>query len=79
MDQNAFLADIKTQSAVIHQLLVMGEAVRRLSLTYRESHVQVPWKLVAGMRDILIHGYDIVDISKFGRQYKPIFQIYCPT
>ena len=64
LDQEAFLADIKTQSAVIHQLLVMGEAVKRLSLAYRESRPQVPWKLVAGMRDILIHGYDIVDMEQ---------------
>jgi uncharacterized protein with HEPN domain len=64
LDQQAFLSDLKSQSAAIHQLLVMGEAVKRLSLGYRESHPDVPWKLMAGMRDVLIHGYDIVDLDQ---------------
>ena len=59
-----FLEDIKTQSAVLHQLLVMGEAVKRLSMPYRNQHPDIPWKVIAGMRDILIHGYDIVDLNE---------------
>jgi len=34
-DKDAFLADAKTQSAVLHQLLVIGEAVKRLSPEFR--------------------------------------------
>ena len=37
-DKEAFLADAKTQSAVLHQLLVIGEAVKRLSPEFREVH-----------------------------------------
>ena len=61
LDKTDFLDDIKTQSAVLHQLMVMGEAVKRLSMNYRDSHPHIPWKAIAGMRDVLIHGYDIVD------------------
>ena len=57
----AFLADIKTQSAVLYRLIIMGEAVKRLSSEFRAQQVEVPWSLIAGMRDHLIHGYDIVD------------------
>ena len=64
MDKESFLEDIKTQSAVLHQLMVMGEAVKRLSGDYRNQHPQIPWKLMAGMRDKLIHGYDIVDLDE---------------
>jgi len=64
MDKVAFLNDIKTQSAVLHQLMVMGEAVKRLSMGYRDQHPEIPWKLMAGMRDVLIHGYDIVDLNE---------------
>ena len=64
MVRQEFEDDLKTQSAVIHQLLIMGEAVKRLSLEYREEHPDLPWKLMAGLRDVLIHGYDIVDTDE---------------
>jgi uncharacterized protein with HEPN domain len=64
LDKAEFLEDIKTQSAVLHQLMVMGEAVKRLSMTYRSEHPHIPWKVIAGMRDVLIHGYDIVDLNE---------------
>jgi len=64
LDKEDFLQDLKTQSAVLHQLLVMGEAVKRLSREFREQHPHIPWKLMAGMRDVLIHGYDIVDLNE---------------
>ena len=63
MDKEAFLQDIKTQSAIVHQLMVMGEAVKRLSQGFRTHHRDIPWALITGMRDKLIHGYDIVDLD----------------
>ena len=63
-DKKAFLQDPKTQSAILHQLMVIGEAVKRLSGDFRTSHSEIPWALVAGMRDKLIHGYDIVDLGE---------------
>jgi uncharacterized protein with HEPN domain len=63
-DKEAFLADAKTQSAVLHQLLVIGEAVKRLSPEFREVHPGVPWKLIAGTRDKLIHFYEGVDLEE---------------
>ncbi len=44
--------------------MVMGEAVKRLSTDYRNKYPHIPWKLMAGMRDKLIHGYDIVDLDE---------------
>ena len=61
LSKDAFLDDSKTQSAVLYQLIVMGEAVKRLSAEFRTQHIEIPWSLIAGMRDHLIHGYDIVD------------------
>lgn len=60
----AFGADLKTQSAVLHQLIVIGEAVKRLSPEFRASHTDIPWSAIAGMRDHLIHGYDVVDLEE---------------
>jgi uncharacterized protein with HEPN domain len=64
MNKPEFLQDIKTQSSILHQLMVMGEAAKRLSREYCTNHPEIPWALVAGMRDKLIHGYDIVDLDE---------------
>jgi uncharacterized protein with HEPN domain len=61
MTKDMFLNDIKTQSSVLYQLTVLGAAVKRLSRDLRAQHPEIPWALIAGMRDHLIHGYDIVD------------------
>jgi uncharacterized protein with HEPN domain len=64
IDKATFLEDLKTQSSVLHQLMVMGEAAKRLSDDFRDQHPEIPWRLIAGMRDNLIHGYDIVDLEE---------------
>jgi uncharacterized protein with HEPN domain len=64
LDKSAFLNDLKTQSAILHQLLVLGEAVKRLSEGFRTSHPAIPWRMIAGMRDQLIHAYDVVDLDE---------------
>jgi uncharacterized protein with HEPN domain len=60
-DKSSFDLDWKTRSAVLYQLTVIGEAVKRLSKEFRDGHSQIPWALMAGMRDNLIHGYDLID------------------
>lgn len=58
-----FMRDAKTQSAVQHQLMIMGEAVKRLSDEFRTQHSELPWSPVAGMRDRLIHAYEKVSLD----------------
>jgi uncharacterized protein with HEPN domain len=67
LDKAGFLEDRKTQSAVLHQLAVMGEAVKRMSQGFKEAHPQMPWRLVAGMRDVVIHEYNDVDLDEVWR------------
>ena len=64
MDKATFLGDQKTQSSILHQLLILGEAVKRLSGGFRERHPEIPWRTMAGMRDNLIHAYNDVDIEE---------------
>jgi uncharacterized protein with HEPN domain len=59
-----FLSDAKTQSAIVHQLLVLGEAAKRLSPEFVESHGSIPWRAIAGMRDRLVHAYDAIDLDE---------------
>jgi uncharacterized protein with HEPN domain len=48
-------------------LLVIGEAVKRLSTEFRAAHSATPWGLIAGMRDKLIHAYDEIDLDEVWR------------
>jgi uncharacterized protein with HEPN domain len=66
-DQRSFLADERTQSAILHQLMIIGEAVKRLSADFRQSHPHIRWTPMAGMRDVLIHAYDTVDLDEVWR------------
>lgn len=63
LDRDEFEADLKTQSAVIRQLEIIGEATKRLTVEFRAEHTEIPWRQMAGMRDILIHAYDHVDLN----------------
>lgn len=58
-----FLADRKTQSAVVRQLEIVGEAVKQLSAELKTSAPDVPWRQIAGTRDRLIHAYFQVDLD----------------
>lgn len=57
-----FMEDRKTQDATIRQLEIIGEAVKSLSLEFREIHRDIPWRSIAGMRDLLIHHYFGIDV-----------------
>lgn len=59
-----FVADERTWSAVLYQIGVIGEAVKRLSDPFRTQHPSVPRPQMAGMRDKLFHGYDAVDFER---------------
>jgi len=47
--------------AVLYEIVVLGEAARRLSEEIRAAHPEVPWREIIGMRSIVTHGYDQVD------------------
>ena len=63
MTYKEFLADTRTQDAVIRNLEIIGEATKKLSVRLRNQYPSVPWKEMAGARDRLIHHYFGVDIE----------------
>ena len=63
MDEAAFRGDLKTQAAVQHQIMIIGEASKHLTPAFRETHPDIPWNAIARMRDRLIHGYGTVDLG----------------
>ncbi len=62
--EEAFLTDPKTQDAVIRNFEVIGEAAKRVPDDYRARHPEIPWQLMAGFRDVLIHAYEGVDVRR---------------
>jgi len=58
VNETEFVANAEKHWAVVSQLLVIGEAVTRLSDDFKSSHRQIEWSRIAGMRNRLIHGYD---------------------
>src|SRR5437764_305530 len=58
-----FAKDLKTQSAVIRQIEIIGEAARQCSDQLRSSHPAVPWPDVIGMRNVLAHAYHGVAVD----------------
>lgn len=49
------------QRAVSRSIEIIGEASKQMPATFRDDHPEVPWRMIAGMRDRLIHGYFAVD------------------
>jgi uncharacterized protein with HEPN domain len=57
-----FVSDFRTNLAIVRLLEIIGEATKRLPLSFRSRYSHIPWKEMAGMRDIIIHSYDKVNL-----------------
>ncbi|MCK8519262.1 HepT-like ribonuclease domain-containing protein [Methanoculleus sp. 7T] len=55
------LADPVQQRAVVRSIEIIGEATKNVSKILKEQHPEIPWRLIAGSRDKLIHAYFEVD------------------
>jgi uncharacterized protein with HEPN domain len=57
MGEDKWIADEIRQSAVMHQLIIIGETAARLSREFREAHSQVAWADIVGFRNLAVHAY----------------------
>ena len=60
--RDIFITTSHWQDAVVRQLEIIGEATKRISDELRFNHADIPWRRIAGMRDVLIHDYMGVDL-----------------
>jgi len=58
-----YIESTQLQDSLIRRIEIIGEAVKNLPNSFKNEHPQVPWKGIAGMRDILIHNYFGVDLN----------------
>ncbi|MGH7773980.1 MAG: HepT-like ribonuclease domain-containing protein [Candidatus Binatia bacterium] len=62
--EKQFHNDTMLQDAVIRNFEIIGEAAKRVPETYRRRHSEIPWRLMTGFRDVLIHAYEGVDLKR---------------
>jgi uncharacterized protein with HEPN domain len=58
-----FTENEEKADAVVRNLEVIGEAIKRLPEDVRTSRPDIEWKRIAGLRDILIHDYFGIDLK----------------
>ena len=66
MSKEDFLADTRTQQAVIMNLVIIGEAAAKLMQDHPgfvQSHPEVPWNRMQGMRNRIAHGYFDINLD----------------
>jgi len=57
VSEEEFYKNVEKQDAVLRRLEIIGEAVKHLPGEIRKNHSDIPWRQIAGMRDIIIHEY----------------------
>jgi uncharacterized protein with HEPN domain len=64
LDKDKFSKDSLRQSAIMRQLEIIGEAVKNIPDPFRKRFPKIPWKDIAGFRDVLSHAYFGVSLER---------------
>lgn len=67
LGETEFMADNLRQDAILRQLTILGEASKRISEALRTARPDIPWKKVAGFRDVVVHDYFGVNLKEVWR------------
>ena len=63
-DYDSFARDPVIQHAILRAFEIIGEATKNLSEPFRLAHEEIPWRRIAGMRDVLSHAYWSVNLPR---------------
>jgi len=61
LTRKQFMSDKKTRKSVAYSIQTIGEVTRRLSPEFTAAHPEVPWGEIIGMRNVIVHEYDVVN------------------
>ncbi len=67
VNYSRFASDKILRYAVERQIHVIGEAAKRVSSAFRDSHPEIPWKGIIGLRNVLAHEYGEVLAERIWR------------
>jgi uncharacterized protein with HEPN domain len=62
-----FQSDKMLRYAVERQILVIGEAAKNVSATFKKNSPQIPWTAIVGQRNILAHEYGDILVERIWR------------
>jgi len=57
LTKDSFDKDIDIQDAILRRIEIIGEAVKQMPQEFKDTHIEIPWRKIAGTRDIFIHTY----------------------
>jgi uncharacterized protein with HEPN domain len=61
LGREAFFGSKMMRDAVVRNIEIIGEAVKRLPQEVTDRAPEIPWRNVAGMRDVIVHDYFAID------------------
>ncbi|MCE5323906.1 DUF86 domain-containing protein [bacterium] len=62
--RDSFFGQEIVQDAVMRNMEIIGEAVKHITQDIRDQHPEIPWRKMAGLRDILIHDYEGINLAR---------------
>ena len=64
IEEDDFFENTQVQDAVFRRLEIIGEAVKNIPQEFRDKYPDIPWRKIAGLRDVLIHEYSGVSLER---------------
>ena len=64
LTEKKFSRNSQLQDAILRRFAIIGEAVKHLPKEFKDKHKQIPWRQIAGARDIFVHEYFGVKLER---------------